>query len=109
MFCNAALVAIILNSGGLERLSVKTQTVQEEGAASSIVKTYLLVVLWSVAGLSAFKFVGAMWYLIERIVSLSVLVCWEKLLTFNSLRGNYTEDGLCNVNPYISIYLMFKT
>lgn len=71
MFCNAALVAIILNSGGLERLSVKKQTVQEEGAASSIVKTYLLVVLWSVAGLSAFKFVGAMWYLIGRIVSLS--------------------------------------
>jgi len=66
MFCNALLVAIILKSGGLERLSVKKQTVQD-GAASSIVRTYLLVVLWSVAGLSGFKFVGAMWYLIGRI------------------------------------------
>jgi len=70
MFCNAALVAIILRSGGLERLSVQKQQIQQ-GAASSVVKVYLLVVLWSVAGLSAFKFVGAMWYLIGRIVSIS--------------------------------------
>jgi hypothetical protein len=68
MFCNAALVAIILSSGGLERLSVKKQTL-EEGQTSGIVRTYLLVVLWSVAGLSAFKFVGASWYLVGRIVS----------------------------------------
>lgn len=71
MFCNAALVAVILKSGGLERLSVKKQEeVSADGSASSVVKAYLLVVLWSVAGLSAFKFVGAMWYLIGRIVSL---------------------------------------
>lgn len=64
MFCNAALVAIILKSGGIERLSTK-QT--NEGATSDVVRIYLLVVLWSVAGLSGFKFVGATWYLIHRI------------------------------------------
>jgi chitin synthase len=67
MFCNAALVAIILKSGGVERLSTKPTT--DTGATSNVVKIYLLVVLWSVAGLSAFKFVGASWYLIFRIVS----------------------------------------
>jgi chitin synthase len=66
MFCNAALVAIILKSGGLERLSVQKET-EADGASSGIVRVYLLVVLWSVAGLSGFKFVGAMWYLIHRI------------------------------------------
>jgi chitin synthase len=66
MFCNAALVAIVLNAGGLHRLELNP-AVQE--GASVKVKTYLLVVLWSVAGLSAFKFVGAMWYKIHRIVS----------------------------------------
>lgn len=67
MFCNAALVAIILKSGGIQRLSV--QQVTQQGDATSIVKVYLTVVLWSVAGLSSFKFIGAMWYLIKRIVS----------------------------------------
>ena len=67
MFCNAALVAIILKSGGVERLGPKASG--DTGATSGMVRVYLLVVLWSVAGLSAFKFVGASWYLIYRIVS----------------------------------------
>jgi chitin synthase len=66
MFCNAALVAIVLNAGGLNRLELNPSG---QEATSAKVKTYLLVVLWSVAGLSAFKFVGAMWYKIHRIVS----------------------------------------
>jgi chitin synthase len=70
MFCNAAFVAIILRSGGIERLSVQQQI--EDGAATSVVKAYLTVVLWCVAGLSSFKFVGAMWYLIKRIVSVAL-------------------------------------
>ncbi len=66
MFCNAALVAIVLKAGGLNRLSLTNANEAE----STTVKYYLMVVLWSVAGLSAFKFVGAMWYKIHRIVSL---------------------------------------
>lgn len=68
MFSNAALVAIVLNAGGLQRLKVQsTTTVGDE--ESGTVKVYLFVVLWSVAGLSAFKFIGAMWYKIHRMVS----------------------------------------
>jgi chitin synthase len=68
MFCNAALVAIVLNAGGLARLEVNPTAAGTEDESAKV-KTYLLIVLWSVAGLSAFKFVGAMWYKIHRIVS----------------------------------------
>lgn len=68
MFCNAALVAVVLKAGGLNRLSVQPLP-SDQGDPSATVKIYLTVVLWSVAGLSAFKFVGAMWYLIIRMVS----------------------------------------
>ncbi|KAH6682756.1 chitin synthase 2 [Halenospora varia] len=66
MFCNAALVAVVLKSGGLNRLSVKPVAIGKDDQ-SRTVKVYLLIVLWSVAGLSFFKFVGAMWYKIKRI------------------------------------------
>jgi chitin synthase len=79
MFCNGALVALILRTGGIERISVQKQV--QDGDASSIVKVYLTVVLWSVAGLSSFKFVGAMWYLIKRIVSVAIMNLCEDLLT----------------------------
>jgi chitin synthase len=69
MFCNAALVAVVLNAGGLARLEVAPATGNAESSAT--VKAYLLVVLWSVAGLSAFKFVGSMWYKVHRIVSMN--------------------------------------
>lgn len=72
MFCNAALVAIVLNTGGLNRLSVRKEASDEEAKASAMAKFYLTVVLWSVACLSAFKFVGAMWYLIGRVVSINL-------------------------------------
>lgn len=67
MFCNAALVAVVLGTGGLSRLRVS----KDSNFAAGVEKTYLFVILWSVAGLSAFKFVGAMWYRIHRIVSFS--------------------------------------
>jgi chitin synthase len=67
MFCNAALVAVVLKAGGLHRLSVTSTTGTDED--SPTIKIYLMIILWSVAGLSGFKFVGAMWYKIHRIVS----------------------------------------
>jgi chitin synthase len=68
MFCNAALVAIVLNAGGLNRLKVNTPVV-EEGTPTESVVVYLKIVLWSVAWLSGFKFIGAMVYTTKRIVS----------------------------------------
>lgn len=58
--CNFGLVAIVLSTGGLERLESNTN----DSTKSTI---YMAVVLWSVAGLSAFKFIGAMWFLIVRM------------------------------------------
>ena len=60
--CNVALVAAILGSGGNSTLTLAGSTDTKAKAT-----TYLLVVLWSVAGLSAFRFVGAMWFLIVRM------------------------------------------
>jgi len=68
MFCNAALVAVVLHAGGLNRLAVKKEVV-EEGTPTASVIVYLKIVLWSVAWLSGFKFIGAMVYRVKRIVS----------------------------------------
>lgn len=68
MFCNFALGAVVLSAGGLERVNVgggKTGS-ESEVQRSTI---YMAVVLWSVAGLSAFRFVGALWFLVVRVVS----------------------------------------
>ncbi|KAK5065448.1 hypothetical protein LTR16_010138, partial [Cryomyces antarcticus] len=60
MFCNLALSAVVLNAGGVEVVTPDNGTTQR----STI---YMSVVLWSVAGLSAFRFVGAVWFLIVRM------------------------------------------
>ena len=62
MFCNFALAAVVLSTAGLERIAPKSSETQR----STI---YMAVVLWSVAGLSLFRFTGAVWFLIVRIVS----------------------------------------
>ncbi|KAI9699808.1 MAG: Chitin synthase, class 1 [Candelina mexicana] len=60
MFCNLALVSVVLLSAGLGRINVKD-------AQNDRSRIYLSVVLWSVAGLSAFRFTGAMWFLVVRM------------------------------------------
>jgi chitin synthase len=60
LVCNFGLCAVVLSTAGLERVS----TTAGANKKSTI---YLAVVLWSVAGLSAFKFIGAMWFLIVRM------------------------------------------
>lgn len=61
IFCNFALSAAVLNSGGLDRIRVDS----DEGKNAEI---YMAIVLWSVAGLSAFRFLGSTWFLIIRLV-----------------------------------------
>ncbi|KAL1310588.1 hypothetical protein AAFC00_000864 [Neodothiora populina] len=70
MFCNLALAAVVLNTGGLDRVQIgkKTDTdtsSEEEQTQRSTI--YMAVVLWSVAGLSAFRFIGACWFLVVRV------------------------------------------
>jgi chitin synthase len=69
MFCNLALCAVVLQTGGLQ---VTAKTGSEDADERRKATIYLAVVLWSVAGLSAFRFIGAMWFLIVRMVSLMI-------------------------------------
>ena len=64
MFMNFALAAVVLSTAGLERFEVGKE--QESAQRSTI---YMAVVLWSVAALSAFRFCGAVWFLVVRLVS----------------------------------------
>lgn len=64
MFCNLGLTALVLQSGGLElTVSTPDDAQKKKNEAATI---YLAVVLYSVAGLSAFRFIGAMWFLVVR-------------------------------------------
>ncbi|KAI9755285.1 MAG: vesicle formation at the endoplasmic reticulum [Chaenotheca gracillima] len=60
MVCNFALAAVVLNTAGLERFNVKDTSLQRS-------TVYMAVVLWSVAALSLFRFIGAMWFLVVRM------------------------------------------
>jgi chitin synthase len=71
VFCNFALGAVVLSAAGLETFDTTTTT---DGTSTDATQNersliYMEVVLWSVAGLSMFKFMGAMWYLVVRMVS----------------------------------------
>jgi len=68
MFCNLALGAVVLNVGGLDQVNIggsKDQTQDETTADRATV--YMAVVLYSVAVLSAVRFIGAVWFLVVRI------------------------------------------
>lgn len=71
MFCNLALAAVVLNTGGLDRIQVSSSDSSDDDDSSSTATQrstiYMAVVLWSVAALSAFRFIGAMWFLVIRI------------------------------------------
>lgn len=64
MFCNFALAAVVLSAGGLSRVDIGGKTAADDQQRSTI---YMGVVLWSVAALSLFRFVGAIWFLVVRL------------------------------------------
>ncbi|KAI5288953.1 Chitin synthase, class 1, partial [Ascosphaera acerosa] len=63
--CNFALGAVVLNTAGFDR--IETSNRDETLTQNSTI--YMAVILWSVAGLSFFRFCGAMWFLVVRAVS----------------------------------------
>ena len=63
IFCNFALGAVVLNAAGLDRIEVKNNANIQRSTI------FTAVVLWSVAGLSVFRFIGALWFLTVRMVS----------------------------------------
>jgi chitin synthase len=66
MIMNFALVAVVLSTAGVDKI-VPDNGQTEEQVKSDRANIYLSVVLWSVAGLSAFKFLGTMWFLVGRM------------------------------------------
>ncbi|KAJ9499347.1 Chitin synthase, class 2 [Exophiala xenobiotica] len=60
MITNFILAAAVLNTAGFDRIN----TNDTEQQNSTI---YLAVILWSVAGLSLFRFIGACWFLVVRL------------------------------------------
>ncbi|KAK2755382.1 chitin synthase [Colletotrichum kahawae] len=64
MISNFGLAAVVLSAAGLERISPTSNSTTDDNGRANI---YMSVVLWSVAGLSAFKFIGAMWFLVVRM------------------------------------------
>ncbi|KAF2095734.1 hypothetical protein NA57DRAFT_44149 [Rhizodiscina lignyota] len=68
MFSNLALAAVVLQTGGLQ-VHISGDKTDDEDSANKRATIYMAVVLWSVAGLSLFRFIGAVWFLIVRMVS----------------------------------------
>ncbi|KAI1419693.1 glycosyltransferase family 2 protein [Xylaria sp. FL1777] len=65
IFTNFGLVALVLSTAGVEDLNPgHTETAEDEEARSTL---YTTIILFSVAGLSAFKFIGAVWFLVVRL------------------------------------------
>lgn len=79
MFCNLGLSAIVLNTGGVNRLTDDTNSnnsnnsnnskrQEDENAVATLhQQVYLSVVLYSVAVLAAVRFIGACWFLVTRL------------------------------------------
>jgi chitin synthase len=92
MFTNFALAAAILNSAGLDRLTTGSDEALIEAQRSKI---YLAIILWTVAALSAFRFLGATWFLIIRMVSsipIPIPVC-SALLTKRAVPWSVNENS----------------
>lgn len=80
---NFGLAAVILNSGGLNRL-VNGNPEKVQATRSTI---YMAVVLWSVAVLALVRFMGACWFLVLRMVS------WKFLCILS-----FDQIGMCLAN-----------
>ena len=66
MFCNLGLAAVVLNTGGFDRVSVDKKSTENKADQNSLI--YMKVVLYSVAVLSAVRWVGSIWFLILRVI-----------------------------------------
>lgn len=66
IFSNLSLITLVMKAGSVGIIT-KTKTSEEEAQRKNS-DLYLYSILWSVAGLSAFRFVGSVWFLVHRKV-----------------------------------------
>lgn len=67
MITNFALAAVVLSAASLDKITPGNSAQDQEERDRERSNVYMSVVLWSVAALSAFKFLGALWFLIVRM------------------------------------------
>jgi len=67
MIMNFALCAVVLSTAGVDKIVPGHEGQTEDEIKSDRANIYLSVVLWSVAVLSGFKFIGALWFLVVRM------------------------------------------
>lgn len=65
MLTNAILIAIVLDAAGVGLLTNKSST-NSDGSISGNSEVFLTIILWIVAGMAVFRFVGAIIYLILK-------------------------------------------
>lgn len=67
MIMNFALAALVLSAAGLEKISPGKKGSDPDEQVVERSNLYMTIILWSVAVLSAIKFIGAMWFLVVRM------------------------------------------
>jgi chitin synthase len=67
IFTNLGLCTVVLQTGSIQVFDKSGEDPTQKKLDTA--KIYLSVVLWSVAGLSLFRFVGSCWFLLRRKVS----------------------------------------
>lgn len=101
IFCNFALGAVVLSTAGLEDFSSDSSSSDDKRS-----DIYMSVILWSVAGLSFIKFIGAMWFLVVRMVS--QLSFWGKSHKTNKHHSSAAFERRCDLrvpkNASIHLY-----
>jgi len=76
LFCNFILVEVMLNAVGIDRIDVNKNSDNQRSVI------YMAVVLWTVAGLSLIRSVGATWYLVVSKVSCFICSFSPPILLF---------------------------
>lgn len=64
MFSNFAIIALVLETGGVNQLDGNTNNSNNSSARSRV---FLTVILWLVAFMALFRFIGCVFYLIQRM------------------------------------------
>ena len=97
MFSNLALSAVVLSTAGTGGSYVGVS----DPNATARATIYMAVVLWSVAALSFFRFVGAMWFLVVRLVSPSILLSTAR--AHHSMLGHHgSKDRFADPSTHSS-------
>ncbi|CAN3365336.1 chitin synthase 1 [Diutina catenulata] len=66
MLTNGMLIAIVLKTAGVDVFYNEQSSLNEDGSIGGNTTVFLTVILWIVAGLAAFRFIGCVLYLINK-------------------------------------------